>query len=100
MKPIKNEDAKAKWCPFGVGYVESNGGYKCAAEGCMAWRQVYSGERREDHSGADTFMLQLASKTGRILRREGPRGSYGFLILDAVGCCARLVPAPTQEGGE
>lgn len=98
---VTEEQAKTKWCPFarvpfGNRTVNGNRGFDghpdeskalCIGSACMAWRELHPRQTREDHSGASIDMASIASKTNRIVRREGPHGSYGRLVLDAVGYC-------------
>lgn len=88
MKPMTHNDALNKFCPFKFdsGLVTRT----CSGNGCMAWNVVHPELVREDHSGANSIVLKEAVRTHRIMRREGPAGSYGKLILDEVGICSRL----------
>jgi hypothetical protein len=57
----------------------------------MAWTEVEPEMKREDHSGAKEIMHIERSQRerGAEVRREGPDGSTGFLILDARGYCGK-----------
>lgn len=82
---IEEEKARLKWCAF---TAERN--KFCQGNDCMAWQVLHPRVEREDHSGANQMMLQEAVKTQRTLKREGPPGSMGYLILEEVGVCGRL----------
>lgn len=88
MKPQTKAQAEKRVCPFTFGGRQPAD--MCSTTACMAWETVHEEIRREDHSGAGYVMNDHALKTGRHVRREGPQGSLGFLILDEVGVCARL----------
>lgn len=90
MKPVTPNEAAGKLCPFTFnGHRAAD---KCVAGMCMAWRVVHPRDEREDHSGAGQFMASEGVRTKRLVRREGPQGSMGRLVLDEVGVCARLEP--------
>lgn len=88
MKPLTKDDAQTRLCPFTFG--GALGADRCCTHGCMAWRVVHEAVRRENHSGAYGHLADLAVKSGRLVRREGPNNSTGFVVLDEVGVCARL----------
>lgn len=88
MKPLKNEDAVRRLCPFT--FHKPDGPDRCCTNGCMAWSVVHEAVKRENHSGAYDALLNIAVKTQRLVRREGPNNSTGFVILDEVGVCLRL----------
>ncbi|MFW6310843.1 MAG: hypothetical protein ACOC1K_01260 [Nanoarchaeota archaeon] len=79
MKPIEHEEAIQKVCPFS----KQN---KCLGNGCMAWKEVNPRIKREDHSGGKDMMIQHRGKRGfQEIKREGPPGSLGVLILESQG---------------
>lgn len=88
MKPLTHNDAAVRVCPFTLNGAQ--GWNYCVVDNCMAWTIVHEEVRREDHSGARDVVTKYALETKRIMRREGGPGSSGFLVLDAVGVCARL----------
>jgi hypothetical protein len=87
MKPITKTEAATKSCPFKTG-TQLGDVNICTGFDCMAWKEVHNEVKREDHSGAHDIVLGWAVDSNRIMRREGRAGSYGILILDAVGHCS------------
>ena len=87
MKPMTEEEAVKKWCPFTMSNENPN---KCKGHRCMAWKVVHEAIEREHHSGARDMILKLAVESNRIMKRTGPAGSYGKLQLDEVGVCGML----------
>jgi len=65
----------------------------------MAWEEVYGRIEREDHSGAAGQMHELCLKrgiSGNEIKREGPYGSCGRLIMEARGVCRRICKGEVQ----
>lgn len=87
-RPVLVSEAKKRFCPFLL--AAPDGPQFCAVGKCMAWRVVHDRIEREDHSGARNVLNDYALATGRHVRREGPPGSMGRLILDEAGLCMRL----------
>jgi len=85
---MTEEEASKKGCP----YILNKQGYpkKCNPE-CMSWITARKEISREDHSGAREVIQNEARERGyQKIKREGPHGCNGFLILEAQGFCLRL----------
>lgn len=81
MKPIEHEEAVKKACPFAKRE-------RCLGEKCAAWKEINPRIEREDHSGGKDMMVQQRGKRGfQEIKREGPPGSLGVLILESQGVC-------------
>ena len=78
----------------------------CKASECMWWEELHPRMEREDHSGAGAYMStaimnihkQFGGKVPEI-KREGPPGCQGILVIEARGCCAacRIAPVTGQD---
>lgn len=88
MRVVDTVDAYRVLCPFQPG-----GFLACRGKECMAWRVVNNRIEREDHSGAKVLMYAQAANRHQIVKRTGPPGSLGILILEEQGVCARLYPS-------
>jgi len=85
---MTEEEASKRGCP----YILNKQGYpkKCNPE-CMSWIMPRKRIEREDHSGAREIIQNEARERGyQKIKREGPHGCNGFLILEAQGFCLRL----------
>jgi len=81
MKPITHKEAVKKECPI-------NNFEHCIGEKCMAWKEINPRIEREDHSGGREMIAEQRSKRGyQEIKREGPPGSTGVLILESQGIC-------------
>lgn len=87
MKMLTEDAARDKWCPY-KSQKEVN--RNCVTSGCMAWTEVCSEIKCEDHTGAREFLMQEASKSKyfRKIKIEG-FGVTGFVSLPALGYCGK-----------
>ena len=88
------KDAGKKKCP----YILNKQGYpkNCDPE-CMSWIEAYGETSREDHSGGDFMILEMARSHGVEAIRSGPSGSMGKWTVPAVGFCLRLWKGISNE---
>jgi hypothetical protein len=88
MKTFTDEQARRKKCPM----MSSQEYFQhCQGEDCMLWVEVHGRVEREDHSGAPEHMSKLCLDRGisySEIKREGPCGSYGRLVIEARGVCS------------
>jgi len=86
---MTEKEASEKKCPYQIdkfGYPR-----KCSSDKCMSWITARKEISREDHSGAREVIQTEARERGyQKIKREGPHGCNGFLILEAQGFCLRL----------
>lgn len=81
MQLFAEEEAKQRQCP----HVHDLG--TCIGSACMGWVQTQRRIERENHSGGSAMMQSLGVKRGQRVKREGPNGCTGILVLEARGYC-------------
>jgi len=83
------EEANKIQCPFMNEYFPHKTN-KCVASNCMAWVEYEPRVERENHSNAFILMNELARERETSVKREGPNGCTGLLIIEARGFCGRI----------
>jgi len=92
MNIIDIDEAVKKRCPFKIAP-------NCVASECMAWQKSFDRIEREDHSGgASSYMQSTALSRRQTIKREGPSGCSGIMILEEAGYCARCAQENTNNG--
>ena len=92
MRKLTEEEAIKLSCPKSFDNKIYEHGFKCKASKCFAWYEVDSRIEREDHSGSKEMMYNEGVERRQKVKREGPSGCTGILILEARGTCGLIYP--------
>lgn len=94
MRIVTEEKARNLMC---IRRSSIDGRKNCIGSHCFSWLEINPRIEREDHSGGKQMMQAASSKRGfQKIKRTGPVGSLGILILEAQGTCGEI----HGKGGE